>query len=119
MTELISGQKKSVKDKSYCVKGLALDWYKRLLLALSLTTNQSLIKNIKEQLTELESRHINLSPHKNIDLDLYYREEAKKSLPRTPYNIGSKNCSLKSKLELYDTRINDKEDKTAKEIRGK
>lgn len=118
---LIDGQKPSVPkgfpDRSYCVKGLARDWYLKLISASRQDISPQLRRYIKEQIDELESRHIHLSPHGKIDVDKEFLEDAQKRLPRTPYNIGSKTNNLKSKIELHDTRIDDREDYIAREIR--
>jgi hypothetical protein len=66
---------------------------------------------------DLESRHIHLSPHQRIDIGNLYLEESKIKLAKTPYIINSRDNAVKIKKDLHDTRINDKVDSIAIEIR--
>lgn len=107
------------EDRSYCVKGRGLAWYKKLLLALPHAKSHLLINHINNELDELESRHIKLSPHERIDVSDIYLEQSKNRLPATPYDISSRNISVKAKRDLQDSTVNDLEDNIAKQIRGR
>lgn len=86
------------------------DWYDRLILAYNTTNSYRLKKSLIQQIKEIEAK---FGTHKKIDVQDKWIDECRfKPLPKTPYQINDKN-----KSNYRDTKVNDRIDKWAKEIR--